>query len=212
MRQTNKIFKIYQSLKQKYGRPQGQWKLWCKRPKTKKEKEEVIIGAVLTQHTNWRNVELAIANLKKSHLDSLKKIAKIGSKNKNKNRLVLLIEPSGFKNQKAQYLIGLAKFIMRRYGGVPEMTKEPLLRLREELLGVKGVGPETADSILLYALEKPVFVIDEYTRRLTREKRIATSDKYEELRKLFEKNLPRDWRLYQDFYALIVINGKSEKE
>ena len=100
------------------------------------------------------------------------------------------------------------------------MAKEPILKLRAELLKLKGVGPETADSILLYALEKPVFVIDEYTRRLLRARGlptgglpkgdIARSAKYDDLRELFEKNLPKNWRLYQDFHALIVMEGKQE--
>jgi len=120
--------------------------------------------------------------------------------------LVSCIRPSGFYKQKGEYLCGLTKFISEKYGSVREMKKQPLPKLRRELLGVKGVGPETADSILLYALDKPVFVIDEYTRRLLR----ARGAKYEDLRNLFEKNLKKDYRLYQDFHALIVIDGKNK--
>jgi len=203
MPKENRIVKIYKNLRKKYGHPQGQWKLWCKRPKTNKEREEVIIGAILTQRANWKNVELAMNNLKKARLNSLIKILA------NKTRLAPYIRPSGFYKQKGERLYGLAKFIVKKYGSISEMKKQPLPKLRQELLGLKGIGPETADSILLYALEKPVFVIDEYTRRLLRAKRIARSGKYEDLRNLFEKNLKKDYRLYQDFHALIVIDGKN---
>jgi len=200
MSKENKIVKLYKNLRKKYGHPQGQWKLWCKRPKSEKEREEVIIGAILTQRANWKNVELAMNNLKKARMNSIRKIPA------DKIRLVSCIRPSGFYKQKGEYLCGLTKFISEKYGSVREMKKQPLPKLRRELLGVKGVGPETADSILLYALDKPVFVIDEYTRRLLR----ARGAKYEDLRNLFEKNLKKDYRLYQDFHALIVIDGKNK--
>lgn len=206
----NKFSKLYSELRLRYGRPQGQWQLWCKRPKTQKEKEEVIIGAILTQRTSWKNVELAIANLKSARLDSLSQIAKAKKSKIVRNRLVSVVRPSGFYRQKGEYLVGLAKFIIERYGSVSKMAKGPLPRLRRELLSLKGVGPETADSILLYALEKPVFVIDEYTRRLVKRGKMSQSLNYEYLRKLFEKNLRRNWRLYQDFHALIVIDGKKK--
>ena len=209
----NKILALYQFLRKKYCKPGGQWSFWCKWPKTNREKERIIIEAILTQRTNWKNVELAMANLKKARLDSLRRILR------NKRRLVLCIKPSGFYKQKSRHLIGLAKFILSQYGGLEKMAKEPILKLRAELLKLKGVGPETADSILLYALEKPVFVIDEYTKRLLNSKfkiqkskfKYLPTAKYEDLQKLFESNLPRDWRLYQDFHALIVIEGKDKK-
>jgi endonuclease-3 related protein len=91
------------------------------------------------------------------------------------------------------------------------MRGAELKELREELLKLKGIGPETADSILLYALDKPIFVIDEYTRRLVEKQGLANNLSYAFLQKLFEENLRRDFRLYQDFHALIVINGKNSK-
>lgn len=203
----NKILGLYQELRKKYGHPKGQWVLWCKRPKTNKEQEEVIIGAILTQRANWRNAELAMANLKKAKIISLNGIYKLGLKNKNK--LALLIKPSGFYRQKAGYLSGLAKFILENYGDFKKLEKKELAKLREELLNLKGIGPETADSILLYALGKPVFVIDEYTRRFAKKNRITANRDYYFLQKLFEKNLKKDFRLYQDFHALIVIDGKE---
>jgi len=196
--------KLYKELKSKYGNPTGQWSLWCKRPKTKQEREEVVIGAILTQQTNWNNVELAIKNLKKAKKLSLKKIYRLGEK-----KLSPLIKPSGFYKIKAAYLFYLSKFIIENYGGLERMKRVKTPTLREQLLKLKGIGPETADSILLYALDKPVFVIDEYTRRLVRERNLAKDFSYNFLQKLFESNFKKDFRLYQDIHALIVINGKN---
>lgn len=195
--------KLYKELKRKYGCPKGQWRLWCKRPKTRKEREEVIIGAILTQRTNWKNVELVFQNLKKAKVNSLKNILRLGEK-----RLANLIKPSGFYQAKAGYLFGLARFI-KRCGGVVKMEKSDLQKLREQLLELKGIGPETADSILLYALDKPIFVIDEYTKRLVEERGLSSNLSYAFLQELFQKNLRKDFKLYQDFHALIVINGKK---
>lgn len=196
--------KIYRDLRSKHGFPRGQWGLWCKRMKTLKDREEVVIGAVLTQNTNWKNVELAISNLKKNKACSLKVILKM-------KNLEELIRPSGFYKQKAGYLANLARFILKKYRGLERMKKADTSVLRKQLLGIKGIGPETADSILLYALDKPVFVIDEYTRRLVRRHRLSKNLSYDHLQKLFERSLKKDFRFYQDFHALIVIDGKSLK-
>jgi len=202
----NNFEKLYSELKRKHGRPQGQWKLWCKKPKTEKEREEVILGAILTQRTNWKNVERAIANLKKGKICSLRKIHRLTAR-----RLGLLIKPCGFYKTKSRYLFSLIKFIFKKYGSLAKMKGQDVEELREKLLKIKGIGPETADSILLYALDKPVFVIDEYTLRLVKKRKLAQNLSYDFLQKLFEKNLKRDFRLYQDFHALIVIDGKNEK-
>lgn len=202
----NVFEKLYKELEKKYGVPKGQWKLWCKRPKTEGERKEVLIGAILTQRTNWKNVESAINNLKGAEINSLKDIYKEGPR-----KLESLIKPSGFYKTKARYLFNLAKFTIENYGSLERMKNLDLKELREKLLKLKGVGPETADSILLYALDKPVFVIDEYTRRLVKKHRLAEKTSYEFLQKLFEENLRKDYRLYQDFHALIVINGKNSK-
>ena len=197
---------LYKELKRKHGQPQGQWQLWCKRPKTEKDKEEVIFGAILTQRTNWKNVELAIANLKKAKINSLKNISKT-----RKRRFAPLIKPSGFYQTKAGYLLNLAKYIVKNYGSVAKMKIQNTENLREKLLQLKGIGPETADSILLYALDKPVFVIDEYTRRLIKKRQLAQNLSYGFLQELFERNLKKDFKLYQDLHALIVIDGKDKK-
>jgi endonuclease-3 related protein len=201
------IKKLYYRLLKKYGKPAGQWKLWCKRPKTTDEKEEIIIGAVLGQRTNWNNAEMAIDNLKKQDLCSLKNIYQLNQKNRQK--LSELIRSSGFFKQKAQRLLNLSEFVLRNYGSVEKMQQTNFAKLRKELLVLNGLGPETVDDILLYALEKPVFVIDEYTRRLVKKYKLAKDLSYDALQRLFEKKLKKDYALYQDFHALIVIEGKT---
>lgn len=202
----NKYFEnLYKELNKKYGKPEGQWNLWCKRPKTEREREEVLMGAILTQRTNWKNVELAINNLKKARIKSLKDICRTGQ-----GRLAPMVKPSGFYRVKARYLFSLAEFIVENYGSLRNMKKEELEKLRERLLGLRGIGPETADSILLYGLDKPVFVIDEYTRRLAKKRRLSPNLAYSFLQELFEKNLKKDFKLYQDFHALIVIDAKNK--
>ena len=203
----NKIRALYAELLNNYGKPEGQWKLWCRRPKTEAEKEIIFIEAILTQRTNWKNVELAMNNLRAEKITRLKDISKMYEK--DAARFAGLIKLAGFYSQKAGYLSTLTKFVLENYKTVARMQKEQLGKLREELLALKGIGPETADSILLYALQKPVFVIDEYTKRIAREKNLGDNLSYSALQKLFESSVEKDYALYQDFHALIVINGKE---
>lgn len=221
---NNPISNLYNELFRKYGKPEGQWKLWCKRsdsaaerftrdgatrrPKTEAEKEEIFIEAILTQRTNWKNVELAMNNLRAAKITRLKDISKMCEK--DISHFSMLIKPAGFYFQKAGYLQNLAKFVLQNYKTVARMQKEPFGKLRGELLNLRGIGPETADSILLYALEKPVFVIDEYTKRLARAKNLGGNFTYHALQELFESSIEKDCALYQDFHALIVINGKKK--
>ncbi len=204
---SNPVQNLHNELFSAYGKPQGQWKLWCRRPKTEAEKEEIFIEAILTQRTNWKNVELAMNNLRAAKITRLKDIC--DSCEKDIARVASLIKPAGFYSQKAGYLQNLAKFVLDNYKTVAQMQKEQLAKLREELLALKGIGPETADSILLYALEKPVFVIDEYTKRIARAKNLSDNLKYHALQELFENSVDADVALYQDFHALIVIYGKG---
>lgn len=201
------MIKLYKKLRARHGHPKGQWSLWCKRPKSQAEREEVVIGAILTQNTNWKNVERAMLNLKRAKSCRLEKIVRLGKN--NASRLAKLIRSSGFYRLKSKYLIEIAEFVIKN-DGIQKLQKWPRLKLRQALLGLKGIGPETADSILLYALDKPIFVIDEYTRRLVKKLRLARKLSYESLQKLFEKNLPRNFRLYQDFHALMIIEGKNK--
>ena len=204
--EMNRIQALYAELKERYGKPGGQWSLWCKRPKTLEEKELIAIEAILTQRANWKNVQLAVANLKEADCLGLKNI--LATEDQKLSRLV---RPSGFYRQKAERLKILARFFLEDCGGIGPASGIPLNELRPRLLALKGVGPETADDILLYGLEKPVFVIDEYTRRLVRSLNLTRVFSYQPLQELFEKNLKKDYRSYQDFHALIVINGEIIK-
>ena len=147
---------------------------------------EVIVGAYLTQNTAWTNVELALANLRRAQMLSIEGIRKVSI-----GRLERLIRPSGYFRQKAARLKTFIAFIDKKYSGsLDELFAEPTDRLREELLSLNGVGPETADSILLYAGNHPVFVVDAYTRRiLDRHGILPEKTDYEEIRELFQQVL-----------------------
>src|SRR5579864_5500240 len=147
---------------------------------------EVIVGAYLTQNTAWTNVERALANLRRAQLLNLE-----GIRHVRRARLERLIRPSGYFRQKAQRLKTFVAFLDKQYGGsLDEMFSQPTAKLREELLALNGVGPETADSILLYAGNHPVFVVDAYTRRiLDRHGILPEKTAYEEIRQLFERSL-----------------------
>jgi endonuclease III related protein len=165
---------------------------------------EVMVGAVLTQNTAWSNVEKAIANLKRAKKLSPRAIHAMDDKS-----LAALIRPSGYYNVKARRLKALVAWFVDNYGGRVSNTKRRSdAALREELLAVNGVGPETADSILLYALGRPVFVVDAYTRRIyQRHGWLKGGEEYDEIRAMFESNLPRSLALYNDYHAQIVAAG-----
>jgi endonuclease-3 related protein len=167
---------------------------------------EVMVGAILTQNTAWSNVEKAVAALKKEGLLSPPKLLKADLR-----KLKRLIRPSGYYNQKAIKLKDFTRFYMKEYAGsLKRMANRDVETLREKLLAVRGVGPETADSILLYALEKPVFVVDAYTRRaFARLGYLPPGVDYETAREFFTRHLPRDVPLYNDFHAQIVYLGKD---
>jgi len=167
---------------------------------------EIMVGAILTQNTAWKNVEKAIHNLKTYDLLDARKIHEL-----DQDTLALAIKPAGTYNLKAARLKGFVAWFLERFDGdVERMKKATPDRLREELLEVKGIGPETADAILLYALGMPVFVVDTYTYRvLTRHELALDEATYEDMKEYFERNLPRDATLYNDFHALIVSVGKD---
>lgn len=155
----------------------------------------------MTQNTSWTNVEKAIYNLNKAKFLSLENIHKA-----KQERLASLIRPSGYYNQKAKKLKAFADFLIKNYGGsLRNLFREK--RLREILLNVHGIGPETADSIILYAAEKPIFVIDAYTRRIF--SRIGFNAKaYDDWQKLFMKSLRKDREMFNEYHALIVEHAK----
>jgi endonuclease-3 related protein len=205
MGKTNRIIELYQELRRAHGTPSRFWPYWCAPKKTTRDREIIIIGAVLTQRMSWRNVDMALENLKQAGLLSLARIARL----KSLKRLTRLIRPVGFFHTKPQRLFDIASFIVREYGSVGKAMKENSAVLREKLLAIKGIGPETADTILLYALDQPVFVVDEYTRRLVQQRRFSKDVNYEHLQNLFETKLPQNPQLFQDFHALIIISQKG---
>uniref|UniRef100_A0A7V3ZXH4 Endonuclease III domain-containing protein n=1 Tax=candidate division WOR-3 bacterium TaxID=2052148 RepID=A0A7V3ZXH4_UNCW3 len=166
---------------------------------------EIIVGAVLTQNTSWKNVEKAIENLKRAGKMDLNALHLT-----NESEVAKLIRPSGFFKLKASRLKNIVDFLFRA-GGIEALKEKDLHELRETLLRIRGIGPETADSILLYALGKPVFVVDAYTRRIL--KRIGLIQRenvsYDEIQQLFMKNLPQDVQLYNEYHALFVKLGKT---
>jgi len=167
---------------------------------------EIAVGAILTQNTNWGNVEKAIDNLKKHKAVNAKALHEMPN-----NKLALLIKPAGYFNIKAKRLKEFITFLTNHYkGSMKRMKPENTHSLREKLLNVNGIGPETADSILLYALEKPVFVIDAYTKRiLQRHNLVSERAAYHELQEFFHKNLPADIELFNEYHALFVRLGKE---
>jgi endonuclease-3 related protein len=187
---------IYQRLWETYG-PQAWWPA--------DTTLEVMVGAVLTQNTNWRGVEKSIANLRHGGLLSIDHLHDVET-----NKLAGLIRPSGYFNLKAGRLKNLIYMVVNDYGGDLEaMGREETEKLRRELLAVKGVGPETADSILLYGFNRPMFVIDTYTRRvLSRHGFAEPTSPYEELQELFTQHLPLDASIFNEYHALLVKVGK----
>jgi endonuclease-3 related protein len=166
---------------------------------------EVILGALLTQNTNWGNVEKALGNLRRARALTPARLSRLRAAT-----LARLLRPSGYYRQKTRAVRGFLAHLNNGYrGSLARLLARPTADLREELLGLKGIGPETADSILLYAADRPVFVIDAYTRRVLARHGLAQLDaRYEELRQYFEVNLPRRAALYNDFHAQLVAVGK----
>lgn len=164
----------------------------------------VVVGAILTQNTSWKNVERALANLDAAGLRDLGAIAAT-----RRSRLARLLRPVGYFNIKAARLQSVARWFVEEWGCDWERLRlEPTERLREALLAVHGVGPETADSILLYGLDHPVFVVDAYTKRiLARHGLVDERATYDELQALFHRHLPRDATLYNEYHALLVRLG-----
>ncbi|MGB9132212.1 MAG: endonuclease III domain-containing protein [Methanosarcina sp.] len=211
------IRKIYDCLLASYG-PQGWWPLieLCEAggsnpiktgslkgyhpadytfPESRSQQFEIICGTLLTQNTSWTQVEKALLNLKKLNALSPEALITLCPE-----LLKEAIKPAGYYNQKALRLQNLASWFMELEDRVPE---------REELLSLKGVGPETADSILLYAFKTPSFVVDAYTRRIVTNLGLADEKAdYNYIKALFEENLPQDPELYQEYHALLVEHAK----
>ena len=167
---------------------------------------EVIVGAILTQNTSWTNVEKAIENLKRENLLDVENLKKITTR-----RLAHLIKPAGYYNIKAKRLKNFIEYLYSFYdGSLKKMFDRDYLRLRAELLSLNGIGQETADSILLYAGNKPIFVVDAYTKRILQRHHLIDKDaSYSEIQNLFMDNLKKDVKLFNEYHALLVNLGKN---
>lgn len=167
---------------------------------------EIMVGAILTQNTSWSNAEKAISNLKKENLLEPRKLYRI-----NQEKLTQLVKPSGYYNIKAQRLKNFVNLLVNNFEGSAEkMFSGDGRELRKKLLKVNGIGPETADSILLYAGKKAFFVVDAYTKRIFfRHKLISKGSTYYQIQEFFNQNLDRDVELFNEFHAQIVMLGKT---
>jgi endonuclease-3 related protein len=218
---VNKFTTIYAKLLKEYG-PQGWWPLSGKPRNTRCEKGkglhmpkhhngpplndmdrfEIMIGAILTQNTAWTNVEKAIEQLGKNKLIDPDRIIKT-----DKQKIAKLIRSAGYYNQKSERLKMIAGFV--KQNSMKKLLAKKTEKLREMLLSLNGVGPETADSMVLYAFGKPTFVIDAYTRRIFSRLGICNKDApYESLRQMFMKNVKKDVAVYKEYHALIVEHAK----
>jgi endonuclease-3 related protein len=204
---------IYNKIHSHFG-PQGWWPVtkegklipeYSGGPKNEKQQLEVIFGSILAQNTGWKNAEKAIIELNKNNLISAEKIKNIDNK-----KLAKIIMSSGYHSQKAKKLKNFCDFLFKNYNGnLKNLFENDINRLRQELLSINGVGPETADSIMLYAAKKPIFVIDTYTKRIfSRIGYLNENAPYEEWQKLFHKELQRSTQLYNEYHALLVKHAK----
>lgn len=192
----NKLLTIYSSLYDHFG-PQHWW--------PGDSPLEILVGAVLTQNTNWTNVSRAIDTLKQDNLLSFDALSEVPVE-----VLAEKIRSSGYYNLKAARLKNLLSFIKEKSGSLDSFLDTDTGNLREQLLAVKGIGPETADSIILYAAKKPTFVVDAYTHRiLFRHNIISEEADYHEIQELFVDNLPEDISLFNEYHALLVRLGKE---
>ena len=193
--QKSKLLKIYHKLLKHFGKQ----KWW-----PGSTPFEVVIGAILTQSTNWGNVEMAIKNLKKERVLSPKGLHNIPQK-----KLEKLIKPSGYFRAKAKKVKSFVAHLIKNHkGSLKRMFSQSIPELRAELLDVYGIGPETADSITLYAAHKPSFVVDAYTVRIGKRLKLFKTSNYHEIKDYFEKNFPKNVKLYNEFHALLVALGK----
>jgi endonuclease-3 related protein len=197
MTKSERINRFYKELHKKFG-PQGWW--------PGETALECILGAILTQNTSWKNVEKAIDNLKRENLISVEDLSLIKT-----DALAELIRPSGYYNQKAVKIKNFISFLTEEFSGsLDSMFAVDKSDLREKLLSLKGIGPETADSILLYAGAVPVFVVDAYTWRvLTRHGLVPEQTSYGEIQELFTDSLQEDPVIFNEYHALLVKLGKE---
>lgn len=191
-----RLLRVYEKLHTRYG-AQKWWPA--------ESKWEIMVGAILTQNTTWQNAEKALTNLKRENVLEPERLREIETA-----QLALLIRSAGFTSSKPKRLKTLVEFLFREYDGDPlKLRGGDLEAERAQLLALDGIGPETADAILLYAAEQPIFVIDSYTRRiLARLGWVSEKISYDALQKLFMEHLPHDAALFNEFHALLDIHAK----
>lgn len=189
------VMEVYDRLLEHFG-PQNWWPA--------ETPFEVIVGAILTQQTAWKNVEKAIENLKNAGLMDLRALARA-----TVEEIAPHIAPCGFYRTKPLRLLRMACYIRDNHGDVESLLKRPSEELREELLSLKGIGPETADSILCYASDKLYFVVDAYTKRIGQRLGIFDYERYEDIQSHFQRILPKDLKTFREFHALMVALGKT---
>ncbi len=194
---SDQLTEIYQMLFDCFG-PQHWW--------PGQTQFEIITGAILTQNTNWANVEKAIANLKSANCLTPEKLHLL-----DVSQLAEYIRPAGYYNIKTKRLKNFINWLFENYDGrLTNLETVDTDQLRAELLAISGIGFETADSILLYALARPVFVVDDYSARIAfRHQLIEPDANYEQLRELFQSNLPEDVHFFNDYHSLILKVGKE---
>jgi len=194
---AERLHQIYHALLKQFG-PQHWW--------PGESPFEVCVGAILTQNTNWQNVAKAIANIKAAGCLNPQALLALDDA-----ALAQLIRPSGYFNIKTKRLKQFLRFLVEDYGGdVRALAQVPVAVLREKLLAVKGIGCETADSIILYACELPSFVVDAYTYRIfLRHEMIEETADYHEIQDLFHRHLEKEVPLYNEYHALLVRLGKE---
>lgn len=199
------ISKLYKILLKYYGKQK--WWPYDKEYHSKMGTDyrvEIIVGAILTQNTTWKNVEKALRKLKDKKMLHIEKIATT-----SKYKISNLIISSGFYNQKAKRIIDFFRFVRNRYTSLNKLFSLNIYHLRKELISIKGIGRETADSIILYAANKPIFVVDTYTKRIfSRVGIIKGNEDYDFIRKIVEKEINNVNDL-KEFHALLVEHGKK---
>lgn len=202
------LVNVYGMLLRTHGDPSDLWHQWCLRDKAEPLRQLVAIGAILVQRTSWKNADLALRNLKAQGLLSLNKLSEI----RDPSFLVPYTKPAGFHQTKPRRLIEFSSFVIEGYKTLSAMRNEAISTLRPFLLDVYGIGPETADTILLYALDMPSFVIDAYTRAWLQAQGYRNhAASYDELKTWFESSVPCDVRLYQNFHILIIVDQKGKE-
>lgn len=191
------LIRYYQRLRGHFG-PQDWWPA--------RTRFEVVLGALLTQNTAWVNVEKALGNLR-----CARALSYAGLRRLRPHRLERLLRPAGYFRQKSRYVRSFLNHLERRHrGSLARLLGQPTGGLRKELMGITGVGQETADSILLYAASRPVFVVDAYSRRVLSRHGLADAKaSYDHLQAFFHRHLPRSTKLFNEYHALLVAVGKD---